>query len=308
MRDIYRLIRSEKAGEKEHLMDEARRFLRYVVPTLVFLVEVAILLLVTQKGCLIGSVSARLRTGGAGFPALLIVMAGGAGYLFSLIHHTLFWYCGKYGIDYREFLRNALAHGWLRLVTYRQQDGVAQKDDVPEVNVTRIVAWDVIALLWYRPGRAGDAKAPEMGEALVSRSDAISDLMHSLGTSAIAAYFVWPAWVALYFWLCHEPSFGLGLLWKVPLSVFLAGVFIWLHHSNYKRVRDYLVRLVKNVLATHFTHLDEVAVICVDRSALDLDLDTSRNLWGKLWTALRQRVERTCKRGSPSSNGNIHDT
>jgi hypothetical protein len=40
-----------------------------------------------------------------------------------------------------------------------------------------------------------------------------------------------------------------------------AGVFIWLHNSNYKRVRDYLVRLVKNALATHFTHVDEVAVI-----------------------------------------------
>jgi len=43
------------ACRKEGLMDETRRFLRYVVPTLVFLAEVALLLLVTQKDCLISA-------------------------------------------------------------------------------------------------------------------------------------------------------------------------------------------------------------------------------------------------------------
>ena len=103
-------------------MDETRRFLRYVVPTLVFLTEVALLLLVTQKGCLLGGVSARLKNGGAGFAALLLAVAGGLGYLFSLAHHNLFWLCGKYGIDYREFVKAALAHGWLRVVTYGERN------------------------------------------------------------------------------------------------------------------------------------------------------------------------------------------
>jgi hypothetical protein len=139
-----------------------------------------------------------------------------------------------------------------------------------------------------------------MGEALVSRADAISDLMHSLGTSAIAAYFVLPAWASLYFWLCHEPlqSLGLVLLWKVPLSFLLAVVFIWLHRSNYKRVRDYLVRLVKNVLATHFTQVGTAAVIFVDRSALKSGQGTPRSPLHRLGIAIRQRVEKVCKWGS----------
>jgi hypothetical protein len=184
----------------------------------------------------------------------------------------LFWYWGKYGIDYRAFLREAIAHRWLRLVIYGQHESVAQKEDVAGANVTRTGAWDVIALVWYQPGKSGDAKAPEMGEVLVSRADAISDLMHSLGTSVIAAGFVYPAWAALYFWLCHEPlpASWLVFLWHILLSLILWGVFIWLHYSNYTRIRNYLVRLVKNALATHFAAAtgERPAEIFVDRSAL----------------------------------------
>ena len=180
------------------------------------------------------------------------------------LNRYLFWYSRKYGIDYREFVRAALDHGWLRLVTY------GQKKDVARERVTRIMAWDVVALLWYRPEKAGDATAPEMGAALVNRSDAISDLMHGLGTSVIAAGFSGPAWAVLYFWLHYQllPSSGLVFARRGLLPIIIWAVFVWLHHSNYKRVRNYLVRLVKNALATHFTHVDKAAVIFVDHSVL----------------------------------------
>src|SRR5215208_486791 len=102
-------------------MDEAKRFLRYVGPTLVFVVEVAVLLLVTYPGCL-KIASEWLQPSGAGFAALLLVLAAGLGYVFSLIHHTLFSLCGWYGIDYSAFLQDALDRNWLRLVPYGHQD------------------------------------------------------------------------------------------------------------------------------------------------------------------------------------------
>jgi len=243
------------------LTDETRRFLRYVVPVLAFVTEVALLLLWTQPGCLIGSVSARIKTGGAGFTALLLVMAGGLGYWFSLLHHTFFWCSEKYGIDYREFVRVALAHGWLRLVTY------GERNDVAGERVTRKAAWDVVTLLWYRPGRAGDAKTPELGEVFIRRMDATSDLMLGLGTSVIAACFVLPAWAVLYFGLCHEPLplSGLALGLHVLFNIILAVVFIWLHLSNYMRVRNQMVRLVTSALTTHFARVDTAAVIFMDR-------------------------------------------
>ena len=139
-------------------MDETRRFLRYVVPALVFVTELALLLLVTQQGWLIDKVFTELRNSGAGFAALLLAVAGGWGT--CCFHPCISLFSTrKYGIDYREFVRAALDHGWLRLVTY------GQKKDVARERVTRIMAWDVVALLWYRP-ESWDATAPEMGALL----------------------------------------------------------------------------------------------------------------------------------------------
>src|SRR5689334_7623143 len=102
-------------------MDEARRFLRYVVPTLVFVVELALIMFVAHPECL-KRASEWLRPSGAGFAALLVLLAGGLGYVFSLIHHTLFWFFGWYGIDYSAFLQDAVKLDWLRLAFYEQKD------------------------------------------------------------------------------------------------------------------------------------------------------------------------------------------
>src|SRR5262249_20132838 len=89
-------------------MDETRRFLRYLVPTLVFVAELALLLVVGQQGVMLHGVYAQLKESSAGFAALAVVVAGALGYLCSLIHHTLFWLPCRYGIDYTKFVRAAV--------------------------------------------------------------------------------------------------------------------------------------------------------------------------------------------------------
>jgi hypothetical protein len=59
-------------------MDEARRFLRYVVPALTFLIETSGLLLVTNAACL-ASVPELLQKGGMALAVLVIAGAGGLG-------------------------------------------------------------------------------------------------------------------------------------------------------------------------------------------------------------------------------------
>ena len=108
------------------------------------------------------------------------------------------------------------------------------------------------------------------------RTDAMSDLMHGLGASVIAAGCVWFTWAVLYFWLCHEPLPPSSLVrsWHVLLTVTLAVLLIWLHLSNYMRVRNHLAWLVQSALATHFTRVDTAAVIFVDRSVLATEAHT----------------------------------
>jgi len=224
---------------------------------------------VTCPGCL-KIASEWLQPSGAGFAALLLVLAAGLGYVFSLIHHTLFSLCGWYGIDYSAFLQDAVDRNWLRLVPYgHQEDGPeekvtcreGQKDAGSAKKVTRRDAWDVIALLWYRSGKAENAKAPEMGQALISRADGISDLIHSLGTSFIAALGVPVTWGVLYWFSLCPPSdldFRRGVV--------LVGVLIGLHISNYLRTRNFLVRLVKNALAMHFAAVETPLKIYINRT------------------------------------------
>jgi hypothetical protein len=169
-------------------MDETRRFLRYVVPALVFLAEVALLLLVTPYRSLISDLPARLKDESAGFIALLIASTGGLGYLFSLAHHCLFWWCRWYGVDHRAFVREALDQKWLKIVLY------GEWRDIRREHVTRRIAEDVIAILCYGPGRTRDAKDPALGETLVRRMDALSDLMNGLGTGFMAFIGAGAAW------------------------------------------------------------------------------------------------------------------
>lgn len=81
-------------------MDEARRFLRYLTPGLVFVIEALALLAVSNGGGLKAdleqllsdeTVSALLETGGLFAFVSLLVLSGGLGTIFSHIHHALHW-------------------------------------------------------------------------------------------------------------------------------------------------------------------------------------------------------------------------
>jgi hypothetical protein len=199
-----------------------------------------LLLVIAQQGEMLEKVYHHLKESSAGFAALAVVVAGAIGYLCSLIHHTLFWLPCGYGIDHTQFVRAAVDNQWLTVKTARAQAPVKSED------ITRKMAWDVVTLLWYRPGGTNNTQDPALGKALVSRSDAVSDVMHGLGTSVIASVLLIPAWMALSFWsLCLHCS------WHNPSVLIVAGLLIWLHVSNYRRVRDRLSKLVQNALATY---------------------------------------------------------
>lgn len=92
-------------------------------------------------------------------------------------------------------------------------------------------------------------------------ADGISDLIHSLGTSFIAALGVPVTWGILY-WFSLCPLSDLGF----RTGVVLVRVLIGLHVSNYLRTRNFLVRLVKNALATHFAAVETPLKIYINRT------------------------------------------
>src|SRR5262245_35467478 len=82
------------------------------------------------------------------------------------------------------------------------------------------------------------------------RLDAMSDLMHGLGTSFIASVFLIPAWLVLSFW-----SFWPHSWWHTASVIIIAVLLALLHFSNYRRVRNRLYKLVQNALATYLARV-----------------------------------------------------
>ena len=88
-------------------MDETRRFLRYVIPGLVFLMELAVFLWLPEQGLTwvldklpkpSGSTESVIT---AGIAAL--VTSGGIGYLLALIYHLIL---APFTVDFRDVLKD----------------------------------------------------------------------------------------------------------------------------------------------------------------------------------------------------------
>ena len=72
-------------------MDEARRFLRYVTPGLVFAVQALLLLFIINPAWTTTQLLGQTKDAGAGLAVALFLASGGLGYLFSVVHHRLHW-------------------------------------------------------------------------------------------------------------------------------------------------------------------------------------------------------------------------
>ena len=96
-------------------MEEARRFLRYTLPGLVFAVELAIYLYFTLGHASFMAQVGSLPGGGVGSGIGLFLLSGGLGYVFSLVHFALYWTLYRWWVarDYRPLLRALARRGWL---------------------------------------------------------------------------------------------------------------------------------------------------------------------------------------------------
>lgn len=154
-------------------MPEARRFLRYVIPGLVFVSEFLIYAGILVPTTL-GFVAEILKeAAGLGVVAATLLASGGLGYLFSVIHHELHWlYPNSAALDYRQLVDNLAKHGHLTL----QESSPARE--------SRHAAWIVITSKWNE--RLTSSERVKAADAKVM---AMTDLVHATGTAFIATVF-----------------------------------------------------------------------------------------------------------------------
>ncbi len=157
-------------------MDEARRFLRYISPGVVFAVECIVLLLIVQPQWTLQQLSGLKEDQGLGLAVGLLLASGAVGFILSTVHHALHWSLGEPLGDYQKWLQRLTALGRLEVID--QATGRPMEPEQIKA-LSRISAWSILTTLWHE-------RAKSQLEAPTTRAMSLADLAHSIGTLRIA--------------------------------------------------------------------------------------------------------------------------
>lgn len=215
-------------------MQDAKRFLRYVVPGLVIATEALVIVAVLDDSVLRTIAKKLLNTNALAVALAGLATSGGIGYLASVLHHTFHWFPGLNAVTAVNHSKLVSDLQEARLITVRDVAGNACG---PVTD--RWVAWNLTTALWRTRQDAGIVKAA------TPNLDSLADLMHSAGSSTIGVLMAGGFSIWLVRFINHAvPLEGQRL--TLALAVTLGGFFI--HYFNYRRVGWHLQAYVYQVL------------------------------------------------------------
>lgn len=203
-------------------MDEARRFLRFVLPGLTAVIEFLALVAVSWTGS-IPSVPELNIT----LPVSALLIAAALGYVFSLFHHALLWTIYQllgWTHDYRPLLRHAVKNGWLALTLL--EDGKAANGLADRL--TEKGAWRLLTALWHEK-----RDSSSVIRSANPRSDSLADLAHAAGAAFVGSFVAVLSWAIVASRSAEVDIECLGVALAAVLMVsHLVGVQATLRHSE----------------------------------------------------------------------------
>jgi hypothetical protein len=202
-------------------VDDARRFLRYAMPGMVFLLETVLWLYVLFPGWIISQLaSPNLYQSGLAVAIGGLLATPVLGYFFGAVHHCWHWYlCLDSEVLNHVRVTNRLTGGRL--------DPKNLKD--------REKAWEISLALWYKRVENGGP----IGEVADTKLKALGDMAHGLGTARVATCFslVVAILYMLYgFWNQILVVQGYESWCRCAIVLGLAVPTVRLFHDAYKRV------------------------------------------------------------------------
>jgi len=159
-------------------MNEARRFLRFVIPGITFFVELALLLLLADHTRVIEWASGH-NPEGIGHALALLVASGGIGAMLSTVHHLLYrllFYrlLRGSGVDHRDMLAHAERDGHLQLQLRETRETVGAR------TLSRGGAWRVTTALWIE-------RRSNLVKGAHHSAERLTDIMHGAGATTVGA-------------------------------------------------------------------------------------------------------------------------
>ena len=180
-------------------MNEARRFLRYVTPGLIFCTEILILFWIIETDLLFLVIKG-YDNSGLGLAVATLIASGGVGFLFSMVHHSFHWTFDQNVANYNRLIYFLYTEDLFRLKDIesgkdikvdKNIDGIIElvteeeddKKDAPSLSapLRQFKAWMIMDGLWR-----GCVNRGAISQTVDQRVSSLADLFHSLGTARIA--------------------------------------------------------------------------------------------------------------------------
>lgn len=219
-------------------MDEARRFLRYVTPGLVFITETLILLWIIEPDVTQTILKNFKNDASLGLVIATLLSSGGVGFIFSALHHWLHWRGQTGVIDHRQFVISLRAQGVIQLRN-RNSGAILYE----ESDLTRFQAWSILTGLWHERLAEEDS----LIKATDSRATSLTDLAHSFGTAKVGSL---AAWLFTSLILFHNCTVSIEV-WAVArfiLGNILAAFFVYLYCIAYRTTGKAYQMFIEQVL------------------------------------------------------------
>lgn len=212
-------------------MDGMKKFLRYVVPGLVVVVEFSLLLglllffkdVPLLKQCLQRAVKLGDGVGGA---ISLFLLSGGLGALLATLYHLIISTCfvDRFNVDYSQLLKFFEENNIVQFRSWDDQKIVSYK------RLNKVGQWRVLTALWH--GCTGESEVLKQAER---RAETLHDIAHSLGTQLIGAFLV------IIMIVLFEMYYSLHFGWFYVVPVFL----FYIHFLAFEKV----IRSIQNVMS-----------------------------------------------------------
>jgi hypothetical protein len=217
-------------------MDEARRFLRYVTPGLIYAILVGLLLWIILPDYTEAKIAALANNAQLGSVLGAILLTGGLGFLFSAVHHAAHWLSQDHASDHQRFLADMAFGGVIEFRDRRTGDAVVAPGTAKD-------AWTALTALWYQR-----VTTSERIRAATERSTALSDLTHSLGTARVSS---WTAIVTVVVVLGRVARIDMNWMSGIRFAVaaIIAGLAAAMFQHSYRRTGVFARAVIEEVLA-----------------------------------------------------------
>lgn len=197
-------------------MDEAKRFIRFIIPGLIFTFQVITFIILSEPKTFLDpdSLKSNLDLGSAVF---LLASSGVLGYIFSMFYYSVHWYIISkkiFGLDYKT------------IVTKYQSKFEERFEKVSPNN--QIEAWEYINVYWAYDEGVGLDKMERMAMVL-------SNIVHSMGIGIIAILFGVITTISILIFKHYDLSYIVLIVYFALVALVLA-VFIYQYYKVFRQL------------------------------------------------------------------------